>query len=222
MASESTAESIADRVAKSLAAFEAIGRFGLQGELDASQSIWVHTITEKFSDFKLWADNIGAHRTGRSSSDDRLHTQKMRLLDDLTTSLNKMHSILSGETVPLDQTPGDASELNESKDLLKKEEVEFYSELDQLMKEITDAAINLRRLSKEEIPFLKKLRRKTVERDREYEHRLDPWLDEMGLIDILNRKKIAEPEHQNEEKEPSLQQQQQPQPPPQIRYEDSE
>ncbi|KAI0185432.1 hypothetical protein EV127DRAFT_348341 [Xylaria flabelliformis] len=153
MASSPAAESIADCVAKNLAAFEAIGRFEIREEIDDSQSRWVYTIRDQFSKFKLWAGNIGAHRTGRSSLDYRLrdsshlHTQVIRLLDDLTTSLNEMHSILSGETVPWDQNPGDASELDEFKDLLMNEEFEFNSELGQLMNEITDAVGNLLRLS---------------------------------------------------------------------------
>ncbi|KAI0546405.1 hypothetical protein F4679DRAFT_412595 [Xylaria curta] len=153
MASESTAESIADCVARSLAAFEAIGRLNIQAEIDDSRSIWVETIRDQFSKFKLWAGNIGAHRSGRSSLDYRLrdsshlHTQVMRLLDDITTSLNEVHSILSGETVPWDQNPGDTSELDEFKDLLMNEEFEFNSELDQLTEEITDAVGNLLRLS---------------------------------------------------------------------------
>ncbi|KAI1746749.1 hypothetical protein F4782DRAFT_523557 [Xylaria castorea] len=153
MASEPATESIADRVAQSLSAFEAIDTVKTQAELSDSQSVPVQTISDQFSKFKLWAGNIGAHRTGRSSLDYRLrdsshlHTQVMRLLDDLITSLNEVHSILSGETLPWDQDPGDAGELDDLKDLLMDENFEFDSELGQLTKEITDAVGNLLRLS---------------------------------------------------------------------------
>ncbi|TGJ79453.1 hypothetical protein E0Z10_g9300 [Xylaria hypoxylon] len=154
MASDGATGSIADRVAQSLAAFEAIDTVETEVEPDDSQFIWVQTISDQLSKFKLWAGNIGAHRTGRSSLDYRLrdsshlHTQVLRLLDDLITSLDEAHSILSGETLPWDQDPGEAGELEEElKDLLKDEDFEFDSELSQLTKGIADAIGNLLRLS---------------------------------------------------------------------------
>ncbi|KAI3326464.1 hypothetical protein HD806DRAFT_551445 [Xylariaceae sp. AK1471] len=154
MASDAATESIADRVAQSLAAFEAIDMVGTQAEPGDSQFIWVQTINDQLSKFKLWAGNIGAHRTGRSSLDYRLrdssllHTQVLRLLDYLITSLNEVHSILSGETLPWDQDSGETGELDEDlKDLLMNEDFEFDSELGQLTKEIADAISNLLRLS---------------------------------------------------------------------------
>ncbi|KAI1741245.1 hypothetical protein F4680DRAFT_416205 [Xylaria scruposa] len=153
MAFEAATESIADRVAKSLAVFEAIKTFETLIEPSDSQFVWAQTISDQFSKFKLWAGNIGAHRTGRSSLDYRLrdsshlHTQVMRLLDDINTSLNEVHSILSGETLPWDQDPGDPNELEELKDLLMNEDFEFETEIGQLMAEITDAIGNLLRLS---------------------------------------------------------------------------
>jgi hypothetical protein len=96
MASDPVTESIADRVAQSLAAFEAIDTVETGAGHDDSQFTLVQTvISDQLSRFKLWAGNIGAHRTGRSSLDYRLrdsshlHTQVMRLLDDLSTSLNE-------------------------------------------------------------------------------------------------------------------------------------
>ncbi|KAI0513265.1 hypothetical protein F5B22DRAFT_611873 [Xylaria bambusicola] len=154
MAAENPTESIADRVAQSLAAFEAINTVEIQAELGDSEVSGVQMIGDQLSKFKLWAGNIAAHRTGRSSLDYRLrdsshlHAQVMRLLADLITSLHEMHSILSGETLPWDQDHGEASELDdELKDLLANEDFEFNSELSQLTREITDTVGSLLRLS---------------------------------------------------------------------------
>ncbi|KAI1112310.1 hypothetical protein F5Y14DRAFT_273727 [Nemania sp. NC0429] len=145
---------IADRVAQSLEAFEAIGTVETQPELDDSKSVEVRNINDQLSKFKLWAGNIGAHRTGRSSLDYRLRdsshlrTQVMRLLDYLITSLKDVYSILSGETLPWDQDSGGVGELDEElKDLLINEDFEFDSELEQLMEEIADVVSNFLRLS---------------------------------------------------------------------------
>ncbi|KAI0414937.1 hypothetical protein F5X98DRAFT_365463 [Xylaria grammica] len=154
MASDAATGPIADGVANCLAAFEAIDTVEARTEPDDSQLIWTQTIRDQLSRFKLWAGNIGAHRTGRSSLDYRLRdsshlqTQVLRLLDDLITSLNEAHSILSGETTPWDQDSGETGELDEElKDLLIAEDFEFDSELSQLTKEIADAIGNLLRLS---------------------------------------------------------------------------
>ncbi|KAI0438564.1 hypothetical protein F4803DRAFT_565160 [Xylaria telfairii] len=154
MASDAATESIANRVAQSLAAFETIETVETRAEPDDSHYTLVQTISDQLSRFKLWAGNIGAHRTGRSSLDYRLrdsshlHTQVMRLLGDLITSLNEVHSILSGETLPWDQDPRELGKLDqELKDLLEDEAFEFDSELGQLTKEIADIIGNLLRLS---------------------------------------------------------------------------
>lgn len=95
MSTDATGGSIAHRVAQSLASFEAIEAFQTQSHSDDSQVIFAGTISDKLSRFKLWAGNIGAHRTGRSSLDYRLrdsshlHGQVARLLDDLISSLNE-------------------------------------------------------------------------------------------------------------------------------------
>ncbi|KAI1121420.1 hypothetical protein F5Y10DRAFT_282497 [Nemania abortiva] len=148
MASKEAAGSIADHVAQTLAAFGAINTLG------NTQEAVVQTIDDQLSRFKLWAGNIGAHRTGHSSLDYRLRdsshlrTQVLRLLNDSTTSLNEVYSILSGETLPWDEEFGELGELDEElTDLLKNETFEFESELDQLTKEIADAISNLLRLS---------------------------------------------------------------------------
>ncbi|KAJ2983178.1 hypothetical protein NUW58_g6294 [Xylaria curta] len=154
MASDAATVSIAGRVAQSLTTFEAINAVETQAGDDDAHLIWVQQINDQLAKFKLWAGNIGAHRTGRSSLDYRLrdsshlHTQVIRLLDDLITSLNEVHSILSGETLPWDLNPGDEVELDEElKDLLIGEDFEFDSEMSQLMKEIADSIGNLLRLS---------------------------------------------------------------------------
>ncbi|KAI1345579.1 hypothetical protein F5Y01DRAFT_52592 [Xylaria sp. FL0043] len=154
MAPDAVQGSIADRVAQSLAAFEAASAIETQAQPEDSHLIWVEAIGDQLSKFKLWAGNIGAHRTGRSSLDYRLrdssnlHTQVVRLLDDLITSLNEALSILSGERLPWDRDLGEADELDdELKDLLVNEEFEFDSELGQLTKEIDDTISHLLRLS---------------------------------------------------------------------------
>ncbi|KAJ8129795.1 hypothetical protein O1611_g3836 [Lasiodiplodia mahajangana] len=154
MASKEVAGSIADHVAKSLTAFTAINTVGARTRLSDSQIASAETISDQLSRFKLWAGNIGAHRTGHSSLDYRLrdsshlHAQVIKLLDDLTTSLNEVHSILSGETLPWEQDLGEMDGLDEElRDLLLNESFEFNSELDQLSKEIADTISNLLRLS---------------------------------------------------------------------------
>ncbi|KAF2972358.1 hypothetical protein GQX73_g1352 [Xylaria multiplex] len=151
MASDGVAKSITHRVAQIWAAFEAINTVETREE---SQLPWVRTINDQLSKFKLWAGNIGAHRTGRSSLDYRLRDSShlrievLRLLDDLVTLLNEVYSILSGETIPWDQDSGGADNLDDKlKDLLTNEDFEFDSELSQLLKEIADAIGNLLRLS---------------------------------------------------------------------------
>ncbi|RYC64705.1 hypothetical protein CHU98_g1521 [Xylaria longipes] len=156
MAADAATGSIADRVAQSLAAFKAIAAVETPAGVEPGDAdfTFAQTISDQLSKFKLWAGNIGAHRTGRSSLDYRLrdsshlHTQVMTLLDDLITSLHEVHSILSGETLPWDQDPGEVGELDqELKDLLVHEVFEFDSELGQLTKEIADIIGNLLRLS---------------------------------------------------------------------------
>ncbi|KAI1292754.1 hypothetical protein F5Y03DRAFT_375300 [Xylaria venustula] len=154
MASVAVTKSIADHVAQSLASFEAIDTDERQVEPGDTQLTFVQSINDQLSKFKLWAGNIGAHRIGRSSLDYRLrdsshlHTQVVKLLDDLISSLNEVHSILSGERLPWDRDFGEVGELDdELKDLLRNEEFEFDSELEQLAKEISDAVSNLLRLS---------------------------------------------------------------------------
>lgn len=94
MASDTATGSIADRVAQSLRAFEVVETIETRAELGEPQSICMQTISDELSKFKLWAGNIGVHRTGRSSLDYRLRDsshlriQVMRVLDDLITSLN--------------------------------------------------------------------------------------------------------------------------------------
>ncbi|KAI1426685.1 hypothetical protein F5Y12DRAFT_251198 [Xylaria sp. FL1777] len=154
MASDAVTGSIADHVAQTLAAFEAIDMVKSQAELEDPHFVSVQTISDQLSKFKLWAGNIGAHRTGRSSLDYRLrdsshlHTQVVRLLDNLISSLSEVRSILSGEILPWDQDSGEADELDEElKDLLMNEDFEFDSELEQLTQEIANAIGNLLRLS---------------------------------------------------------------------------
>jgi len=95
MASCWAAGRIADRVGQSLSAFESLEKIEAPNDPEGSRVIYIQEISDQQSKFKIWAGNIGAHRTGRSSLDYRLrdsshlHTQVMRILDDLVFSLNE-------------------------------------------------------------------------------------------------------------------------------------
>ncbi|KAI1820532.1 hypothetical protein F4861DRAFT_54298 [Xylaria intraflava] len=150
----SATESIADRVGRTLTAFDAINTIEAQADLEDSEFVWVPVINDQLSKFKIWAGNIEAHQTGWRSLDYRLrdssHLQKqvMRLLDDLITSLNEAHAILSGETLPWDEDSGEADDLDEDmEDLLMYDDFEFDTELGQLANEVADTVGNLLRLS---------------------------------------------------------------------------
>ncbi|KAI1179693.1 hypothetical protein F4777DRAFT_574519 [Nemania sp. FL0916] len=154
MASEPARASIADHVAQTLAAFEAIETTDAHQKPGDFQLMVAQTIGNQLAKFKLWAGNIGAHRTGRSSLDYRLRdsshlrAQVMRLLYDLIDFLNELCLISSGEKLPWDQDPKEADGLDEEiLELLVNENFEFDSEIDQLVQEVTDSIDNLLRLS---------------------------------------------------------------------------
>ncbi|RYO82529.1 hypothetical protein DL766_007583 [Monosporascus sp. MC13-8B] len=144
MAAAAAPNPTADQVAQCLGGFETITSGCSRAELDGSKERTIAAINDELSRFKLWSGNIGAHRTGRSSLDyrlrdsSRLREQVGKLLDDLA----------NGKKTPWDEEMGDSSELDaELKDMLKDEEFEFDSELDQLCADIADIISSLLRLS---------------------------------------------------------------------------
>ncbi|KAH7310916.1 hypothetical protein B0I35DRAFT_439884 [Stachybotrys elegans] len=146
--------SIAGRVAHCLGGFKSISSNYHSTELEESKETVVTAIQDELARFKLWSGNIGAHRTGRSSLDhrlrdsSRLREQVVRLLDELAKSLDEVKEILSGNATPWDEETTDTSEIDdELREMLKDEEFEFDSELDQLSVEITDIISSLLRLS---------------------------------------------------------------------------
>ncbi|KAK0744888.1 hypothetical protein B0T21DRAFT_94707 [Apiosordaria backusii] len=92
---------------------------GLNEERDSRLSqLSRQVIQNEFSRFKVWAGNIGAHRSGRTSLDYRLRDssnirgQAANLLQDLSESLNDATAIYRGERVPWDQETPDQHDLD--------------------------------------------------------------------------------------------------------------
>ncbi|KAK4442334.1 hypothetical protein QBC34DRAFT_455118 [Podospora aff. communis PSN243] len=75
------------------------------------------TFQDQFARFKIWAGNIGAHRTGRSSLDYRLRDashlrgQTIRLLENLTKLIEEASSICLGKEATWDQEAQDPFDL---------------------------------------------------------------------------------------------------------------
>ncbi|KAK3946401.1 hypothetical protein QBC46DRAFT_276311, partial [Diplogelasinospora grovesii] len=71
------------------------------------------SVQDEFSRFKVWAGNLGAHRTGRSSLEYRLRDASnlqahiIGLLQELSQLLQDADSILRGEKLPWDKLPND-------------------------------------------------------------------------------------------------------------------
>ncbi|KAK3345889.1 hypothetical protein B0T25DRAFT_462035 [Lasiosphaeria hispida] len=110
--------SIADHVLSALEAFRALSEtlvFADGSEDDdgigLSRSISLPRVNDELARLKVWAGNIGAHRSGRSSLDYRLRDashlrdQVVRLLEDISESLQDANSICRGERTPWDREP---------------------------------------------------------------------------------------------------------------------
>ncbi|KAK0652556.1 hypothetical protein B0T16DRAFT_103017 [Cercophora newfieldiana] len=108
---------IAKRVESCLGAFDSLLKALATSDGDSARGLSGPTANDRLARFKLWAGNIGAHRSGRSSLDYRLrdashlHNQTIRLLEQLIKLLEDATSICIGETIPWDQEPQDSSEL---------------------------------------------------------------------------------------------------------------
>ncbi|KAK4182850.1 hypothetical protein QBC35DRAFT_478707 [Podospora australis] len=108
----------------------------------------------EFSRFKVWAGNIGAHRSGRSSLDYRLRdasnirAQVINLLEDLAESLNDGSEIHRGDRTPWDQEPpGSPSPDNSDDDDDLMGAPAGLTELTQISADITEVINCLFRLS---------------------------------------------------------------------------
>jgi hypothetical protein len=107
------ADTIADHVVRSLAAF--------RGLVEPTKALsfpepWIQRkIRDEQTKFKVWAGNIGAHKTGTGSLDYRLRdaspikNQVIELLEDLCDLLSQAIAIASGEKIPWDQLDGEES-----------------------------------------------------------------------------------------------------------------
>ncbi|KAK5663802.1 hypothetical protein OQA88_5 [Cercophora sp. LCS_1] len=152
--------SIADHVSSCLGAFntllQTIQQQVIGGrEEDPLNSISAAKVSDQQARFKIWAGNIGAHRTGRSSLDYRLrdashlHSQTTRLLESLARLIGDATSICSGETVPWDQQDIEGSSFEFSdveedfSDLMQDDE----TELSQITSNVADMIDCLFRLT---------------------------------------------------------------------------
>ncbi|KID97744.1 transcription factor Cys6, partial [Metarhizium majus ARSEF 297] len=123
-------------------------------QLDERKESIIAAVNDELARFKLWSENIGAHRTGPTSLDHRLRDssplrqQVARLLDELTTSIDEVEAILSGKATPWDEEVIDGCDIDaELKEILGDEKFEFDSELAQLSVDIGDIINSLLRLS---------------------------------------------------------------------------
>lgn len=144
---------IADRVSSCLGAFESLLN-ALATDDDPARGISSLTVNDHRARFKLWAGNIGAHRTGRSSLDYRLrdashlHGQTIRLLERLIKLVDDATLICVGETTPWDQEPPDSSELQFSdSDNEFALELDDQTELSQISSNVSEMLDCLFRLS---------------------------------------------------------------------------
>lgn len=148
------AENIAKRVTRCLSSFKLLVlREQEPGWSEAR--VQLSSVQDELSRFKVWAGNIGAHRTGRSSLEYRLRdashirAQVLRLLDDLDELLEDTDSILRGEKIPWDKLPDDDDVLDDiSGDGLDDADSSVpETELSQILRNIADVTSCLLRLS---------------------------------------------------------------------------
>lgn len=138
------ARSIHQVVRLCLSAFRSL--LALQdGGLEDEDGTQVVRLQDDFARFKVWAGNIGAHRTGRGSLEYRLRDashiriEVLRLLEELSELLDDGRAILKGERVPWDKLPADEDEDDEDS---------FPStEIEQIIRNISDIISCLLRLS---------------------------------------------------------------------------
>ncbi|KAK5662142.1 hypothetical protein OQA88_8047 [Cercophora sp. LCS_1] len=144
------AEIIANHVSKCLARFRDLvdPRDGV--ELDFPDVAVLLQMKDELSRFKVWAGNIGAHRTGMSSLDYRLRdashikTQVTSLLQDLIQLVDDATAIAKGDQIPWDQQ--EAGEV-EPRDGSDSDSDGPDTELDQIATDLADVVNCLLRLT---------------------------------------------------------------------------
>ncbi|KLU86153.1 hypothetical protein MAPG_05172 [Magnaporthiopsis poae ATCC 64411] len=100
-------QTISNHVIRSLAAFRALVEPG--NELSFQQPWIPPRIKDEQTKFKVWAGNIGAHKTGTSSLDYRLRDaspikdEVVSLLEELVDLLDQAAAIATGEKTPWDE-----------------------------------------------------------------------------------------------------------------------
>ncbi|KAK0667758.1 hypothetical protein QBC41DRAFT_323143 [Cercophora samala] len=158
-------DSISEHVFTSLQGFQSLlasiegssqiddtGRMG-----DRLPGLSCQTVQNELARLKVWAGNIGAHRSDRTSLDYRLRdasnirNQVVMLLVDLSESLNDAMSIYKGERIPWDQEePSDQdSDDHDDNDALMAglARPEGFTELSQISSDITETISCLFRLT---------------------------------------------------------------------------
>ncbi|KAK0724606.1 hypothetical protein B0H67DRAFT_109181 [Lasiosphaeris hirsuta] len=146
--------SVADHVLSALEAFRALSETlvftdGSEDDdgIGLSRGISLPRVNDELARFKVWAGNIGAHRSGRSSLDYRLRDashlrdQVVRLLEDISESLQDANSICRGERTPWDREP------TQDSDELTASEPPGDTELSQIFADIVEVTDCLFRLS---------------------------------------------------------------------------
>ena len=90
---EDTGVTVASTGKACLHSFEKVSHFTQHREFKYSNDLAPHAVSDEFGRFRVWAGNIGALQTGKSSLDNRLNaasnlrSQILQLLDDLNFTL---------------------------------------------------------------------------------------------------------------------------------------
>ncbi|KAI0413521.1 hypothetical protein F5X98DRAFT_366486 [Xylaria grammica] len=118
----------------------------------AEAQVQLSSVQDELSRFKVWAGNMGAHRTGRSSLEYRLRdashikSQVLRLLESLRELLDDASAILRDVKIPWDKFPDeDVSSLADDASLSELSIPD--TELGQILRNVTDINSCLVRLS---------------------------------------------------------------------------
>ncbi|RDL40556.1 uncharacterized protein BP5553_00535 [Venustampulla echinocandica] len=105
--------SIAANFAVCLADYEQLISIIAESSSPLHQQLELSALQDELGRFKVWAGNIAAHKTGRSSLDFRLRDATplreriMGLLSDMSELLEEGSQIAAGDRVPQDEAPSD-------------------------------------------------------------------------------------------------------------------
>ena len=144
-------ESIASSVTRCLDLFDIIVKTPESPHINPVEPSFLRDIKDEHTRFKVWAGNIGAHRTGMSSLQYRLRdsshirNQVFQLLQDLIGLLEDATAIISGEDSPWDQLSG-YEELNLDEEI-QEQDGSPDTELGQISIDVVDVVSCLLRLS---------------------------------------------------------------------------